>query len=372
MQLTVSRIYKLVLDRAGVRQPQFVAFLCGAIAVVLSMASASVSSAKVVDSGQFFSPSVVVRANQLINRMHSKTGKTILVQTFATIPTSIKKEYPHLSQHELFYRWAGTIGRTLHVNGVVIIICRQPGYLIIRSGKATQKTALTLSEQARASQVMLDLFRGGQYESGLIAGLQFITRTIEQKAQAAQIAAGVANGSAAGRSSANLHRMMILIAILVGIFILFWLVTRRGRQLQPPTIEGPSGGVNPQTSGLTPETTTSGAGPQTGGTSAMSSLVSGVTGGAVGAIAGNMLYNSIEGKSSIPVSPVQPGTTTPSNAGSPGSDGVDLPADNASDWSNSVNDDADGGAFGGSDDDSAADVGDDTAGDTDTDGGGAF
>lgn len=147
--------------------------------------------------------------------------------------------------------------------------------------------------------------------------------------------------------------------------------------MQPP-IGGPTAGINPQTAGLTPETTPTAAGPQSPGTSAMGGFASGLAGGVVGAVAGNMLYNAIEGNQSVLNTPAGAAGSAPLDTGSTGNDAPDTTADNASDWSNTGNDDAAGGSFGGSDDDSAADAADDSSsGDDDSaddadDDGGAF
>lgn len=345
---------------SAMRTDRFRSAVLGALVLLGLIVRAQTAAAAVIDGGHFFPPSAVVQANQMIARMQAKTGKTILIQTFVSIPPSIEKQFPHQSLHEFFYRWAGVVGKTQHVQGVVIIICRKPGYLIVRADKATLGSAFTQSEQARASELMLDLFSGSQFKSGLLSGVDFITRTIERHAEQLQAAKGGGAGARANQPSVRSHRVMILIAVLVGIFFLFWLVTRRGKAMQPP-MEGPTGGTNPQAAGLTPETTPTGAGPQTSGTGAMGSFVSGLAGGAVGAVAGNMLYNAIGGNPSGLNSPAQPGSTAPLNMGSAENDAADTTADNTSDWSNAGNDDASGGSFGGSDDDSAAEAGDDSS-----------
>ncbi len=360
---------------SATRLRRFRAAVVGLIAVLWLLLTAQTASATVLDGAHFFPPNAVVQANQMIARMQAKTGKTILVQTFASVPPSIEKQFPHQSLHSFFYRWAGVVGRAHHVQGVVIIICRKPGYLIVRADKSTLGSVFTRSEQARASELMLDLFRGSEFKGGLLTGVEFITRTIEQRAEQLQAAHAPGGVALAGRPSIRSHRIIILIAVLVGIFILFWLVTRRGKSMQTP-MAGPTGGINPQAAGLTPDTTPIAAGPQAAGTGAMGSFVSGLAGGAVGAVAGNMLYNAIEGNQSALNSPAQSSGSTPLDRGGAGNDAADATTDNTSDWSNTGNDDAAGGSFGGSDDDSTADAGDDSsaadddsADDADDDGG---
>jgi uncharacterized membrane protein YgcG len=353
------------------------AMLIGLVAVIFSILAAANVSAAVTDNGHFFAPSDVVLANQMITRMKATTGKTVVVQTYDTIPPAVVKQYPHAGLHQLFYRWAGTIGRSQHVNGIVIIICRQPGYLIIRSGKATLKSVFTQADQKGASQLMLDLFRSGQYQSGLLSGLRYITRVVEQRAAQLPPAKGLAAQAVTRSRPAPWHRMMILIAVLLGIFVLFWLVTRRSRGVQSPMMGGPAGGIDSPTAGLTPGTTVPGTGMTTGGSSAMGSFMSGMAGGAVGAVAGNMLYNAIEGNAAA-----SEGATAPESAAASASDasvgnGTVPPPDNAADWSDAGSVDAAGGSFGGSNDDSDADSPDDTpdpSDDTadDNDDGGSF
>lgn len=328
------------------------------LGIVLPWAGALNADAQVIDAGQMFSSSSVLRANQIISALQKRTGKTIFVESFAAVPPAISQKYPHLSLHQLFYRWAGEIGRSHHINGVVIVICRKPGYLIIRSGKATLGSVFSPADQSRASRLMLDLFRSGQYETGLLTGVQYIASTIEHHA-------GPVSGP--HPKSKGSHRVLILIIVLLGIFVFFWLVTRRSRSIGGPPMTGMGGGFDTQASGLTPGTTPPAAGPAAGGGgSAMGSFVSGLAGGAMGAVAGNMLYNAIEG-SSVPSAPPE---TSASPVEQAADAGTDTPAaDSATDWSDGGTDDSSGGSFD-PPDDSPSD--DDTGDDGDADDGGSF
>lgn len=327
--------------------------LCFALLLGLS----AKASAQIVDTADMFSASTLVRANQIISHLHAKTGKTIFIKTFADIPAHISKAFPHdASLHRLFYQWAGKIGQAEHVNGVVIIICRKPGYLVIRGGKNVLGTLFSRSNQTRAARLMLDLFRSGQYQSGLLTGLQFISATIEQ--QAASLPGH--------RQTGESHRVLILLLVLVGIFVAFWLLTRRTRPMEGPPMAPAGGRIDPQTSGLTPNTTPTVPGPA-GGSSAMGTFVGGMAGGVAGAVAGNLLFNTVEGQSPPLSSPQQPGGADTDAAAS----GMTSP-DPASDWTGGT-DEAAGGAFDDSTGDSGSDQVDasDDASD-DGDAGGAF
>ncbi|MGC8561057.1 MAG: TPM domain-containing protein [Phycisphaerae bacterium] len=329
------------------------------ICLVLPLSVSAKASAQIMDAAQMFSSSTVVRANQIIARMHAKTGKTIWVETFTGIPVDISKAFPHASLHRLFYQWAGKIGQTDHVNGVVIIICRKPGYLIIRGGKGVLKSVLSRRDVDRASRVMLALFRSDQFQSGLLTGIQFISSTVEQHTAAAP-------RRMHGRSGRS-HRVLILVIVLMAIFVAFWLLTRRPRPMDGPPMNGP--GIDPQTSGLMPNTTPVVAGPPAGGSSAMGTFVSGMTGGVVGAVAGNMLYNAVEGQSPEVSPPDQPvGSDTGGDLSSAST------PDPASDWTGGGRDDAAGGAFDDSTDANSTDgdASDDSSDDGDGDDGGAF
>ena len=332
------------------------------VGIVLPLSLSAKASAQIIDTAHMFSPSTVVRANQIIARMHAKTGKTIWVETFAGIPADINQAFPHASMHHLFYQWAGKIRRSEHVNGVVIIICRKPGYLIIRGGRSALNSVFSRSNQARASRLMLALFRSGQFQSGVLTGLQFISSTIEQRTAAAA-------PRTRGRS-VNSHRVLILVVVLVAIFIAFWLLTRRSRPMEGFPMSGSGGAIDSQTSGLTPNTTPAAAGPPAGGSSAMGTFVSGMAGGVVGAVAGNMLYNAVEGQSPAVSPPDQPAGAVTGGEVS----GASTP-DAASDWAGGGGgDDAAGGAFDDSTDTNSTDGDalDDSSDDSDGDDGGAF
>ncbi len=349
--------------------------------------------ALVKDGGHFFSSSTMVQAGELISGLNAQTGKTVLVETFSTIPPAIKARYPSPTIKAFFYNWAARLGKAHHVNGVVILMCRSPGYLVVRADKATLKTVFPPADQAAANHLMLALCRSSQFSAALLSGLDLIARVI--KSNSAQLAAGHAPAASAPLPMAKpnpgptqSHKFMILILVIAGAFLFFWLFTRRSAASAGGAPAGPAGGNNPQASGLMPGTTaptpppgTSGAPQSSGAPSALGGFGTGLLGGVMGGMAGNMLFNSMEGGRSSggatpdgAAGPADGGGANP--AGDPSADApADAPGDSA-DWSGGDSADASGGAFGGADDsgggDDAGGADDSGGGDDGGDDGGSF
>ncbi|NNM86547.1 MAG: hypothetical protein HKL96_12425 [Phycisphaerales bacterium] len=343
---------------------------------------------QVVDRAGLFSAAVVNQANAMISSLAARTHKQLLIETYAAIPQSLAGSYDPAQKNTFFANWADNVARQQRLNGVIVLICRKPGHLTVQAGQSTLRTVFMPSERDKAAQLLLAAFKVGKFDDGLLGTTRYITQTIMHNAQALSAAA---MNSSPTNVPANMpvpmrpakqhsNSMLIWIILLVVGAIMLWLVFRPRSQAQPP-VYGQGGGLTPSSGpGTAPMAGQAPSGPGLGST-----FMTGLVGGAIGAAAGNMVYDAMRGggNAATGAPPMEPGGMPAGQASmGVGDAGANLPTDTASDWtSGDANSGGDFGSTdagdassdladsGGSFDDSGGDTG---GGDMDDNSGGDF
>jgi hypothetical protein len=142
--------------------------------------SARAASSGVQDDGQFFSSDAVSQADRIIQDIKSRHKKDVLVQTYTSIPDNLQAKFQSLGKQKFFEQWAREIGRSQHVNGIVILATKTPGHLEADIGNETQQKAFTESDRNQLVSTMLGYFKQQQYDDGLLSGLKFIQSRMDQ------------------------------------------------------------------------------------------------------------------------------------------------------------------------------------------------
>ncbi len=340
--------------------------LMGVCLLTLVGASARLNG-QVVDRAKFFSQTAVNQANAMIGSLAARTHKQLLIEAYPAIPQSLAGGYDPAQKGIFFENWADSLARQQRLNGVIVLICRKPGYLTVQAGQSTLQTVFMPSQRDEAAHLLLAAFKAGKFDDGLLGTTRYITQTIMHNARALSSAMNNAPANAPANMPAPMrpakrtsNSALIWIILLVVGVIMLWLVFRPRSQAQPP-VYGQGGGLTPASGpGTVPM-----AGQATGGPGLGSTFVTGLVGGAIGAAAGNMVYDAFRGggNTAAGAPPVEPGGMQPGQGSMGGGDAAaNLPTDTASDWTSG--DANSGGDFGNTD---AGDAGGDMA-----DSGGSF
>ncbi|HEX2973077.1 MAG TPA: TPM domain-containing protein [Tepidisphaeraceae bacterium] len=270
--------------------------------------------ADVRDPTGLFSPQTIQQANATIQKIRQQTGKDVVVEVFPEIPSDFRGNYNPAQKATFFNTWMQSRARQLGVNGIYILINRNPSNLDVGVGAETARRAFTLADRNQLASTMLGSFRNKQYDQGLQAGLNFV----QQRMQANLGQGGGAkpqylyqSPSASPSSGGKGLSWGWWLLIIGGILLLFSWFRRRSRS-QPYAYGGPGGYANrpgpmpPNQEGYQPG---GGSYPPGGGGGFGRGLLGGVLGGA----AGGWLYDRLfrGGQSSAYGSP-------PPAGGSPG------------------------------------------------------
>ena len=100
----------------------------------LSAGRALAVAPEVKDEAKFFSPEAVKKANKEIREIARKCGKDLLIETFAAVPGEQTERVKDMSSEErakFFHNWAVDRTEATVVNGIYIMICKEPAHLEI-------------------------------------------------------------------------------------------------------------------------------------------------------------------------------------------------------------------------------------------------
>ena len=65
------------------------------------------------------------------------------------------------------------------VNGVYVLVCRDPAHLQVEVGNETQKKAFTLKDRDKLAQILLKQFREKKFDEGLAEAVKFFESTLK-------------------------------------------------------------------------------------------------------------------------------------------------------------------------------------------------
>src|SRR5215218_10050578 len=94
--------------------------------VATPSARAAETLAGVVDNGKFFSQDAVAKANKQLVDLERKHGKSLRVETYQGIPDELKDRYAPEYKAEFFQRWTWRRARELGLEGVMVLVNREP------------------------------------------------------------------------------------------------------------------------------------------------------------------------------------------------------------------------------------------------------
>ena len=131
---------------------------------------------EIKDEAKFFTPDAIKKANKEIRDLARKYDKDLLIETFPTVPGDHAERVKNMTGEErgkFFYNWANDRAEAAVVNGIYILICKEPARLEII---ITRKARSTFDKEAFAKlrELLLRQFRDKHYDAGLSQAVDFV------------------------------------------------------------------------------------------------------------------------------------------------------------------------------------------------------
>lgn len=142
------------------------------------LAAAGVASAvfppPVKDEGKFFSAEGLEKANKKIRQIYADFGCDVVVETFPAVPADMEAKYKELGKDKFFLEWAERRAKELGVNGVYVLICKNPARVEVGLTGPARRRLFGPDDRQQITGKMLGPFRDKKFDEGLLAALDFI------------------------------------------------------------------------------------------------------------------------------------------------------------------------------------------------------
>jgi uncharacterized protein len=259
--------------------------------------------AEVRDEAHFFSAQAVTKANETVKEIKQRHKKDLLIETVRHVPENKKDEATSSDgkvKTRFFANWAVERARMEGVNGIYVLITREPGHVEVVVGNQTQ-AVFSNEERHHLSQLLLKHLRQKEYDEGLLAAVNHVRAVLGSAPSAGAPVAAPSTHSQLpnhrapapdGRLGSAGGSWMRWLGIGLAALLALWLVSAvlraiSGNQTRPVTAGfGGSGG----TGGPGPYGSPGGYGGYGGG-----GLFPSLMGGLFGAAAGSWLYDQFSG-----------------------------------------------------------------------------
>jgi uncharacterized membrane protein YgcG len=150
--------------------------------VVAAVSPALAAVPEVQDGAGFFKPETIAKANDALAEIGKKHDKDLLIETYATVPADkveAVKAMDKEARAKFFQEWADSRAHRRRVQGIYVLISKEPGHIQVEVGNATQKVAFTTKDRDRLRDILIDAFKKKEYDRGLTEGVQFVEKTLD-------------------------------------------------------------------------------------------------------------------------------------------------------------------------------------------------
>jgi uncharacterized membrane protein YgcG len=138
--------------------------------------SAGAVAPEIRDDGKFFSAEAIKKANEEIRDIARKYGKDLLIETFPTVPENQAakvKAMPREEREAFFRKWAERRADEAVVNGVYILVCREPAHVRVEV-TARARSVFGAEAKDKLIQLLIAKFRAKQFDEGLAEAVKFV------------------------------------------------------------------------------------------------------------------------------------------------------------------------------------------------------
>ena len=159
---------------------KFLALAAVGIALGAPLSRAGVH--QVWDQAHFVSQQTIDQVDAILDDIHQRFGKDLMIETFASIPDDLKPNLQKDGKDHFYQTWTRSEADQLGVNAIMILITGDPPHLQIEVGTETQKKIFTIADRDELVQRLAGEFRQKKFDDGLKDAAEFVRDRIAQNA----------------------------------------------------------------------------------------------------------------------------------------------------------------------------------------------
>ncbi len=136
----------------------------------------------IIDGGGFFSDTAKAEANRQLLELGARFKKEVVIETFKAIPVEVSQGVnlqDRAAVNRMFEAWTLQQARQQRVNGIYILLSKEPAHLQVIIGNETQRTLFTTKDRSVLLEVMLGKLRAKQPDEALLQGVSAIASAMK-------------------------------------------------------------------------------------------------------------------------------------------------------------------------------------------------
>jgi uncharacterized membrane protein YgcG len=154
--------------------------------VLLATGTHARAGQAITDDGKFFSADAIQSAEAIIRQIQMVHQKDLRVETFPEIPKELLPQFQQQGKQKFFEQWTNDRATQQRVNGVYILICRNPGRLQVWVDNATGRRLFTAGDRDFLVQKLTPFLHRHEYDAGLLAAVRFVQRQMDDRSKATE------------------------------------------------------------------------------------------------------------------------------------------------------------------------------------------
>lgn len=136
------------------------------------------------DAGGFFGADALADAADMIRSIESFHGRDVRVETYAEVPAHLRGDLARDGREKFYDDWLNRRAGQLGVRGVFVLVTRTPGRVQVGVDKSTQRHFFGADDRDALRDQLAIAFRAGRYDRGLLDGVRFVRRKMDENAAA--------------------------------------------------------------------------------------------------------------------------------------------------------------------------------------------
>ena len=163
--------------------PPWLTVALAAFLLVTTPAQAAVPEVR--DHAGLFKPETVKQADAILQDIKREHNQELVIETYPSIPADrqaaweAEKNDPEKRTHS-FAEWGRERFRALNVNGIYMLITKDPSHLQIEVGNVTVGRAFTMENRDRVDEIMVARLGRKDYDDALLTGVEYVRRAMNE------------------------------------------------------------------------------------------------------------------------------------------------------------------------------------------------
>jgi TPM domain len=151
--------------------------------ILLAASALGAVAPEIRDDAKVFSPAALKRADDRIRDIYRNYQRDVLIETFAAAPAADLEKVKAMDtekRREYFLKWAQERAKDRVVNGIYVLICKEPQYLLVGVPEKEPHRFAVGTREAIENALRKE-FKDNRFDEGLEQALHVVEERLTKK-----------------------------------------------------------------------------------------------------------------------------------------------------------------------------------------------